>query len=230
MNATILAIEDQSDLRTLLRVVLTRAGHHLLEAVDGRSGLRAFHEHHPDLVLLDVGLPDLDGWQVLERIREMSDVPVLMLTARSLETDKVRGLDAGADDYMTKPFGAAELVSRVNAGLRRGAERRRDQVEVFTDGHLTVDFLRHRVSVDGREIALTPLEHRVVVALVRHRDRVLSPEELLEHAWQDPTGVGVDRVKFVVARLRRKLGDVDPSSSSIVSVRGFGYRYGSIAP
>jgi DNA-binding response OmpR family regulator len=227
MTATILVIEDQSDLRMLLRVVLTRAGHQLLEAVDGRSGLRALHQHHPDLVLLDVGLPDLDGWQVLERIRELSDVPVLMLTARSLEADKVRGLDAGADDYMTKPFGTAELVSRVNAGLRRHGSQRPEQVDVFTDGQLTVDFVHHRVTVDGHEVVLTPLEHRLLVALVRHPDQMLSPEDLLTHAWQDPTGVGPDRVKFVVARLRRKLGNTDPASSPIVSVRGFGYRYRS---
>ena len=225
MSATILVIEDEADLRTLLRVVLERGGYRVLDATDGRNGLRMFHQHRPDLVLLDVGLPDIDGWSVLERIREMSDLPVVMLTARGLETDKARGLDAGADDYVTKPFGRVELLARVNAALRRQRWGRPDPVEVFTDGRLAVDFVHQQVTVDGAEVALTPLEHRLLVALVRHANQVLSHEQLLELAWDDPTGVGPDRVKFVVARLRRKLATVDPSTSPIQAVRGFGYRF-----
>jgi DNA-binding response OmpR family regulator len=148
-----------------------------------------------------------------------------MLTARSLEADKVRGLDAGADDYMTKPFGAAELVARVNAALRRQRTTGPEKAEVFADGDLVVDFVRHRVTVDGCEVVLTPLEHRLLVALVRHPNQVLSPEQLLTLAWQDPSGVAPERVKFVVARLRKKLGDEDPTSSPIAAVRGFGYQY-----
>lgn len=225
MSANILVIEDEADLRTLLRVVLERGGHRVLDACDGRNGVRMFHQHRPDLVLLDVGLPDIDGWAVLERIREMSDLPVVMLTARGLETDKARGLDAGADDYVTKPFGRVELLARVNASLRRQRWGRPEPVEIFTDGPIAVDFVRHRVTVEGAEVALTPLEHRLLVALVRHANQVLSHEQLLELAWNEPTCIGPDRVKFVVARLRRKLVAADPSTSPIQAVRGFGYRF-----
>lgn len=223
--ATVLVIEDDSDVRLLLRVVLERADHRVIEAADGRRGLRAFHEERPDLVLVDIGLPEMEGWDVLQRIRELSDAPVILVTARSLETDKVRGLDAGADDFITKPFGTAELLARVNAALRSGRRGDHDRAAVFDDGRLDVDPTTLRVRLDGSEVALTPQELRLLLTLVRHADQVLSPVQLLEQAWDDPVGIGPDRVKFAVMRLRRKLHDIDPTFSPIESVRGFGYRY-----
>ena len=129
---------------------------------------------------------------------------------------------------MSPSRSGVELLARVNATLRRQRWSRPDPVEVFTDGRVAVDFAHHRVTIDGAEVALTPLEHRLLVALVRHANQVLSPEQLLELAWDDPTGVGPDRVKFVVARLRRKLVAVDPATSPIQAVRGFGYRFSTI--
>ncbi|CAB4883861.1 unannotated protein [freshwater metagenome] len=225
MSATILIIEDEADLRTLLRHVLERAGYRVLDAATGQSGLRSFYECRPDLVLLDVGLPDTDGWTVLQRLREMSAVPVVLLTAHGSESDKVRGLDAGADDYLTKPIGRSELIARVNAALRRNQTGQPELNDTFTDGPLMVDFVRHEVTLDGVEVVLTPLEHRVLVALVRHSNHVLSPTQLLEHAWDNPSGVGPERVKFVVARLRRKLAGVALAGPVITTVRSFGYRY-----
>ena len=221
----ILVIEDEADVRTALRILLERAGLATLEATTGRDGLRLFHNHRPQLVVLDIGLPDMDGWTVLERIRDLSDVPVLMLTARGLESEKVRGLQSGADDYVTKPFSNAELVARVQALLRRTAADRPQQGDVYDDGRLFVDVAGRAVRVDGEEVAVTSLEFRLLATLVRHAGNVLSPDQLLEHAWGDPDAIGPDRVKFAVSRLRRKLGWDDPTTSPIEAVRGFGYRY-----
>lgn len=224
VQGTVLIIEDEEDIRLLVRTVLSKAGYQVAEAPDARTGIRAVHDARPDVVVLDVGLPDLDGWQVLDRIRGVSDVPVLMLTARATELDKVRGLQAGADDYLTKPFGRAELLARLQAVVRRspGATSPRT---AYADGVLRVDFEHHRVEVDGRPVDLTPMEFRLLSALVQHAGQVLSPEQLVQQAWDDPTAAGASKVKFTVLRLRRKLGWDGSSESPVESVRGLGYRY-----
>ena len=224
-RATVVVIEDEADLRTLVRESLARAGYAVIEAADGRAGIRALHEHRPDAIVLDVGLPGLDGFEVLERIRDASDVPVLMLTARSDEMDKVRGLGGGADDYLTKPFGRPELVARLHALLRRAAASAPARAE-FDDGLLKVDFEARTVEAPGGLVALTPLEFRLVVAFVTAPGRVLSHDQLLEQAWDDPAGIGADRVKFAIMRLRRKLEAAGVERSPIEAIRGFGYRYG----
>jgi DNA-binding response OmpR family regulator len=218
----VLVIEDDADIALGVRTVLGRSGFEVTTAAEGREGLRVFHSEHPDIVVLDVGLPRMDGWTVLERIRELSEVPVLMLTSHGHESDKVRGLHGGADDYMTKPFGNAELVARVQALLRR-PHAAEPLPEVFDDGCVLVNFVAHTVFVDGAAVELTPTEFRLLAALVRHRGQVLSPTKLLELAWSDPFGIGPDRVKYSVMRLRRKLGTY--GVSAIEAVRGFGYRY-----
>ena len=216
-------IEDEADIRLTLSVLLRRAGLQVLEAADGRSGLRLLHERQPDCVIVDIGLPDIDGWQVLGRIRDVTDVPVMILTARHLEAEKVRGLQAGADDYLTKPFGNLELIARVRALLRRA--RSTGPVDVYVDELLVVDPASHRVAVEGREVELTAIEFRLLHGLIRSAPQVLSPVQLLEMAWSDPTGTGPDRVKYVVHRLRRKMGFVNAEASPIRAVRGVGYTY-----
>ncbi len=219
---SVLVVEDDADLRGALELLLLRGGFSPIVRPDGRAGLRAFHETRPDVVVLDIGLPDIDGWTVLERIRDLSDVPVLVLTARNLELDKVRGLQAGADDYMTKPFGNSELVARVHALIRRSNPPPRvPETLVLEDAGLRLDVAAREVHVDGDAVSLTPLEFRLLHALLEQRGRVISPEELLELAWSDPVGTNPERVKFAVLRLRRKLGR---AGSSIRNVRGFGYR------
>ena len=226
---TVLVVEDEPDIRMLLRALMGRVDLEVVEATGGRDGLRLFHETKPDVVILDIGLPDLDGWAVIERIRDMSDVPVLMLTARGLEAEKVRGLSSGADDYVTKPFGNAELVARIQALLRRARTAPTASAPtVFDDGWLRVDLDARSVHVSGVPVELTPLEYRVLAALVEHAGKVLSPEQLLALAWDDPLGIGAERVKFTVSRLRRKLGG-GVEDSPIEAVRGFGYRYRSAA-
>jgi DNA-binding response OmpR family regulator len=221
----LLIVEDDPDIALALRLLLTRAGHQVAHARDGRAGLRDAYTERPELVILDIGLPGMDGWQVLERLRDVSDVPVLLLTAHGQESDKVRGLRGGADDYLTKPFTNAELVARVEALLRRSAGTSSWADEVYDDGVLRIDPAARRTYVDGAEVRLTPTEFRLLNVLVRHVGAVLSPNQLLAQAWDDPTGIGPERVKFAVLRLRRKLGWTDPDASPIESVRGFGYRY-----
>ncbi len=221
-----LAIEDDADIRQLLGDLLGREGYAVTEAATGRDGLRAFHQDRPDLVILDIGLPDLDGWQVLERIRDMSDAPVLVLTAQAAERDKVRGLNAGADDYLTKPFSRVELLARLQA-IRRRHVANAGTPAVFDDSQVRVDFTHQEVTLDGRPVVLTPTEYRLLTALVRHPGQVLSADQLIELAWDDPSGLAPARVKYAVLRLRRKLGWDDPERSPIETVRGFGYRYRS---
>ncbi len=225
MTERVLVIEDDPDIALGIRTVLGRTGYEVTTAAQGREGLRAFHGKLPDVVVLDIGLPEMDGWTVLERIRDLSDVPVLILTANGLESDKVRGLRGGADDYLTKPFGNAEFVARVQALLRRHQTAGQTLPEVYDDGAVHVNFATHEVMVDGDPVGLTPTEYRLLAALVRHRGQILSPVKLLELAWSDPFGVGPDRVKYSVMRLRRKLGADSGPGAPIEAVRGFGYRY-----
>jgi DNA-binding response OmpR family regulator len=222
----VLVIEDDADIALGVRTVLDRNGFEVTTAAEGREGLRVFHSKRPDIVVLDVGLPEMDGWTVLERIRELSEVPVLMLTAHGQEADKVRGLRSGADDYLTKPFGNAEFIARLQALLRRSAGSEQQQTsDVYDDGHVRVDLVAHEVSVNGKPADLTATEFRLLATLIRHRGQVLSPVKLLELVWSDPFGVGPDRVKYSVMRLRRKLGGDEGAGSAIEAVRGFGYRY-----
>ena len=223
--ARILVVDDDDDIRKLLVELLQRAGHAVEQAPDGRAGLRALHASPPDLVLLDVSMPDLDGWQTLERIRDLSDVPVIMLTARGQELERVRGLQAGADDYVTKPFGRQELVARVQALLRRSAARTRETTETYADSLVTIDFAQRAVTYAGRDVSLTPLEFKLLSAFARHPRQVLSREQLLELVWGDSFGSSGDQVKLYVGYLRRKLDPEVPSRVPIETVRGFGYRY-----
>ncbi len=250
-GTSVLVIEDDADIAKALETLLVRAGYAATVETDGRSGLRRFHTTGPDLVILDVGLPSLDGWTLLDRIRELSPAPVLMLTARDRETDKVRGLRGGADDYLTKPFGNQELLARVEAVLRRvrdvspagggdgGSGRSATAISpetgeasserpaahaLYHEQGVLIDLSCHRVEVSGAPVSLTPSEFRLVEALLQHRGSVLSTGQLLQLAWRDPTATGPDRVKFTVLRLRRKLGWSDGGEGPLETVRGFGYR------
>lgn len=220
----VLLVEDDADIWRCVEILLRRAGYEPTWAADGREGLRRFGTDRPHVVILDLSLPVLSGWAVLERIRTVSQVPVMVLTARDLERDKVRGLMSGADDYLTKPFGNDELVARVGALLRRSPPQD-DEDAVYDDGLLRIDFGTRDVRVDGRTVDLTPTELRLLTALVRSARQVLSPSQLLVQGWNDSSGASPGRVKFSVLGLRRKLGWADLRTSPIENVRGFGYRY-----
>jgi DNA-binding response OmpR family regulator len=224
-GARILVVDDDADVRGLVRELLERAGASVREAADGREALRVLYDVRPEVIVLDVTMPELDGWQTLERIRDLTAVPVLMLTARDTELEKVRGLKQGADDYVTKPFGRQELLARVEALLRRSAGRTDwgPDRETYGDGRVSVDVTRAEVRVGDDEIQLTPLEFRLLVTFMRNPGQVLSRDQLLELVWGHPDAVDPGQVKVTVSYLRRKLGD---AGQLIETVRGFGYRWG----
>ncbi|HXY81760.1 MAG TPA: response regulator transcription factor [Gaiellaceae bacterium] len=225
-ESRVLVVDDDDDIRGLVRTLLERSGVIVHEAANGREGMREFHAHRPDLVVLDVSMPELDGWEMLERIRDMSEVPVLMLTARGDELERVRGLQSGADDYVVKPFGKQELVARVQALLRRASRgASADEPETYADAYLSIDWGQRRVIVGEREVQLTPLEFRLLSTFVRNPRQVLSRDQLLDLVWGDSFGVGGDQVKLYIGYLRRKLEPDAPDEVPIETVRGFGYRY-----
>jgi DNA-binding response OmpR family regulator len=219
----VLVVDDDEDIRLLLSELLRGAGYAVATACDGRSALRAFHENPCDVVVLDLSMPELDGFETLERLRDLSDVPVILLTARSGEIDKVRGFRAGADDYVVKPFGRQELLARIEALLRRSRDP--TQVERYDDGVLSIDYAQRLVICRGLPVRLTPLEFRLLAAFVRHAGQVLSADQLVEHGWGHTAGVSRDQVKLYVSYLRKKLGQGDDGFHPIETVRGFGYRY-----
>jgi DNA-binding response OmpR family regulator len=224
-TARILVVDDDAITRELVRTVLERAGHDVHEAPDGRAGLRELYAATPDLVILDVDMPELDGWAMLERVRDLSDVPVLMLTAHETELERVRGLQGGADDYVAKPFGHQELVARVDALLRRARGSSSDGRQTYSDTRVLIDFAQRAVRYGERDVQLTPLEFKLLATFVRHPNQVLSREQLLELVWGGARGGSPEQVKVYVGYLRRKLDPSSPDSTPIETVRGFGYRY-----
>jgi DNA-binding response OmpR family regulator len=220
----ILVVDDDADIRGLVRHLLERAGHQVREASDGKKALRELFTGPADLVILDVAMPELDGWATLERIRDMSDVPVLMLTARDAELERVRGLQGGADDYVSKPFGRQELVARVQALLRRSGTRQ-EQPETYADALLSINYERREVRFRDSEVGLTPLEFRLLATFVRHPNQVLSHNQLLELVWGNTYAASTAQVKLYVGYLRKKLDPDAPGDVPIETVRGFGYRY-----
>jgi DNA-binding response OmpR family regulator len=220
---SILVVDDEEDIRVLLTELLGRHGYQVRAAENGQEALRQLFARPPSIVLLDVAMPELDGWATLTRIREVSDVPVIMLTARGEELERVRGLQAGADDYVTKPFGRQELLARVEALLRRTKERQPEVREHYVDGFLEIDYPNRAVKVRGEDVKLTPLEFRLLGAFVDNPNQVLSRDQLLELVWGDRSGVLGDQVKIYVGYLRKKLGVGE--DGPIQTVRGFGYRY-----
>ena len=222
----ILVIDDEDDIRLFAGTRLQRAGYETLEAADGLEGLRRFYSDRPDLVVLDIAMPEMDGWQVLERIREVSSVPVLMLTAAAQERDKIRGLTEGADDYVTKPFSGDEFLARVAAMLRRTANTQEaSSTNIYRDQQISIDFPRHEVVVRGQQVDLSPTEFRLLSVLTRNAGQVLSQDQLLDHVWGQDYAESLDVVRLYIGYLRRKI-ELTPGNPSLVeTVRGFGYRY-----
>ncbi|APE21630.1 MULTISPECIES: response regulator transcription factor [Streptomyces] len=223
----LLVVEDDPDLGLALRVLLARRGYEVSVAEDGREGLRLLFAERPALMILDLLLPELDGWQVLDRTRDMSDLPVLVLSGLGDVDDRVRGLRSGADDYLVKPFAHPELLARVDALLRRSGPGSWAGESVGEDLRLVPE--RRAALWQGSEIRLSDIEYRLLQLLVRNRGRVVTTEQLLDQVWDDPTSIGRDRVKFAVLRLRRKLRTAGGPASRdpLEAIRGLGYRYDS---
>ena len=206
---------------------LEMAGYRTVLAASGEEALRAFFVKRPDLAVVDIDLPGMDGIELCSRMREMSDIPVIFLSAKSSESDRVRGLQAGADDYIVKPFASDELVARVEAFLRRSnMPASRNGEDSYIDAQLTIDHPAHLVAVRGTEVALSPLEYRLLTSLVRHSGQVLSHHQLLDMAWgPNATETSPDSVRLYVSYLRAKI-ELNPKRPSLIeTVREFGYRY-----
>ena len=220
----VLIIEDDLDVREVVQVCLDKEGYETCMAGDGLAGIREFYAQRPDLVVLDIGLPKMDGWEVCRRIRELSDVPIIMLTGQADVPQRVRGLDLGADDYLLKPFGAAELAARVRAVLRRHRTAPPADDESFSDGVLSVDFGQRLVHLRGEEVALSTKEFAVLSYLVKNAGRLLTHEQILDRVW-GADYYSADTVKQYISYLRHKLEE-DPREPKLIgTVRGVGYRY-----
>ena len=224
-GASVLVVEDDSQVMRFLRASLGGHGYRVIEAATGNDALREAATRLPEVVLLDLGLPDLDGVEVTRRLREWSPVPVIVLSARGQERDKIEALDAGADDYLTKPFGVGELLARIRAALRRtlrvgegGAESR------FAFGAIAVDLAARRVTRSDKEVHLTPIEYRILVALVRNAGKVLTHRQLLKEVWGPNAVEHSHYLRVYMAQLRRKL-EADPARPQhLLTELGVGYR------
>jgi two-component system KDP operon response regulator KdpE len=222
----ILVIDDDPELLDLMDLLLSRAGAHVLTARDARKGLRQFFDHRPDLVILDLLMPGMDGWEACERFRELSDVPILMLTALDQDGDLVRGLDCGADDYVTKPFGNKVLLARTRALLRRAQRSGAEETPfVYDDGYLAIDLVQRRVRVRQQPAKLTPTEYRLLVYLVKHARRVLTHEQILEEVWGEGCLDSTHYVHVYVHRLRQKLEQDAEEPRYLLTEPGVGYRF-----
>ena len=221
----VVLIEDEREIRRFLRASLLSHGFRLVEATTGREGLQAAETRQPDLVILDLGLPDMDGIEVIRQVRSWSSVPLVVLSARGQETAKVAALDAGADDYVSKPFGVSELLARIRATLRR-AERPEgaQNIPTFETGELEIHFTQRRVLVKGKEVHLTPIEYRLLTTLARHAGRLLTRTQLLTEVWGRAYAGETHYLHVHMAQLRRKIESEPATPQYILTEPGVGYR------
>ena len=222
-DPVVVLIEDEPQIRRFLRTTLGSQGYRLFEAATGADGLVEAASRQPDVVIVDLGLPDIDGLEVIRRLREWSAVPIIVLSARGQEADKVVALDLGADDYVSKPFGADELLARVRVALRHKAGVAREDA-VFTTGELRVDLGRRHVFVRDQEVKLTPTEYRLLTTLVRYAGRVLTHRQLLKEVWGPNQTEEAHYLRVYMAQLRRKI-EADPAQPRyLLTEPGVGYR------
>jgi two-component system, OmpR family, KDP operon response regulator KdpE len=218
-------IEDEPQMSRFLRITLQGHGYQLIESATGQDGLIQAATRNPDVVLLDLGLPDIDGLEVTKQLRQWSQVPLIVISAREQEEDKVRALDAGADDYLTKPFGAGELLARIRVSLRHMAMQHTGSEEpVFVLDNLKVDLAKRQVLLDGREVHLTPIEYRLLAFLIKHAGKVITHTHLLKEVWGTAYAGQTHYLRIYMAQLRHKL-EADPARPRFfINEPGVGYR------
>jgi two-component system KDP operon response regulator KdpE len=223
---TVLVIEDEAPIRAFLRAALAGHGYRVVEAARGEDGLIHATTHMPDVVLLDLGLPDIDGLSITRRLREWSSAPIVVLSARGHEQDKVAALDAGADDYLTKPFSVPELLARLRVALRHAARAGGDDPgPVVAVGELSIDFGARRATLGGADVKLTNLEYKLLVAVARHPGRVLTHAQLMREVWGPGSESQVHTLRVFMSQLRHKL-EADPARPRyLLTEQGVGYRF-----
>jgi two-component system KDP operon response regulator KdpE len=221
-NERVLVVDDEQAIRRFLRVTLTSQAYAVIEAASGQEALSSVATQKPDIIILDLGLPDLDGVEVVRMLREWIQIPIIILSVRRSESDKIAALDAGADDYLTKPFGVGELLARLRASLRRAA--RTTDEPVFANGSLKVDLERRVVTVSGQEVQLTPHEYELLRAFITHAGKVLTHRHLLREVWGVEYGDELHMLHVNISNLRRKI-EPDPTRPQfIITEPGVGYR------
>lgn len=223
-NPCVLVIDDEPQIRKFLDIGLRAEGYDVLLAANAAEGLALAATRNPDVVILDIGLPDREGHDVLAELRQWSQVPVLMLSVRDAENEKVKALDAGANDYMTKPFGIQELMARLRALLRNRVATA-EALPRYEDGHLHIDLGLREVTLDGEPLALTRKEYAVLAMLVRHAGRVVSQQQLLREIWGGTHVHDTHYLRIVLGKLRQKLGDDPTSPRWLKTEPGVGYRF-----
>jgi len=221
-KARILIVDDEAAIRRFLQISLAAQGYTILEATNGREAVDAVVNYRPELIILDIGLPDLDGVAVTKLLRQWTQLPIIILSVRDQDHDKIAALDAGADDYLTKPFSVDELLARIRVALRRsnhiGGEA------IFTSGELCVDFTRRRVTVGNREVQLTPTEYELLRLFVTHAGRVLTHRQLLQQIWGTEYGDELHMLRVNISNLRRKLEPEPARPRYLITEPGVGYR------
>jgi two-component system KDP operon response regulator KdpE len=222
---TVLIIEDEAPIRHFLNTTLSTQGFHVWEATTGKDGLAQAAARTPDLIVLDLGLPDVNGFEVTRQLRVWTSIPIIVLSARNQEHDKVAALDAGADDYVTKPFGVGELLARIRVALRHAVPSDdRPSDPVFTSGNLRVDLDRRMVWIGSREVHMTPVEYKLLAALVRHAGKVLTHRQLLQEVWGPHHTEDAHYVRIYVRQLRNKLEPNPAHPRFLITETGVGYR------
>jgi len=222
---TILLVDDEPQIRRTLRSSLAAAGYGVREARNGEEALAAIREQMPDLLIVDINMPGISGFEVCREIRETSDVPIIMLSVRNSERDKVRALDAGADDYVVKPFGMQELLARIRANLRRSQHDADQEKLSFQSADLDVDFVRRTVTAQGREVRLTPKEFDLLRYLVAHPDKAIPHRELLQSVWGPDYGEETEYLRVFVNQLRKKIEPKPAHPQYLLTEPWVGYRF-----
>lgn len=227
-SATLIVIEDEAQIRRFLRTTLASEGYHVIEAETGKQGLTETATRKPDLIVLDLGLPDMDGVEVVKELRAWSSVPIVILSARSQESDKIAALDAGADDYLVKPFGVGELLARLRVALRHVSPAAHGEEGVFAVGDLEVDMVHRKITVGGAEAHLTPIEYRLLTVLIKHAGKVLTHRLLLKEVWGPNYVERAHYLRIYMGNLRHKL-EKDPARPRFLLTEvGVGYRLATV--
>jgi two-component system KDP operon response regulator KdpE len=224
-NPTVLVIEDEPSIRRFLRVSLENRNLKMIEATNGEEGLTLAKSHNPDIILLDLGLPDIDGLAVIERLRQWTTTPIIILSARGKEEDKVKALESGADDYLTKPIGVEELNARIKVAMRHSHRASGGSPEpVFKSGSLKVDMERRQVFANGQEVHLTPIQYKLLSILARHAGKLVTQGELLREVWGPVGGASGHYLRIYIHQLRHKLEETPANPQFLITETGVGYR------
>lgn len=224
-KTAVLVIEDEAPIRRFLKMTLSSQGYEYMEAITGQEGMLKVASEKPDIVILDLGLPDMDGLEVTKQLREWTPIPIIVLSARGQEKDKVEALDAGADDYLTKPFGVAELMARARVALRRASTTSDGEaLSTFKIGDIEVDFLKRQVTSGGEELHLTPIEYKLLSTLIKYSGRVVTHNHLLREAWGAEYSGETHYLRVYMAQLRRKMEKNPAQPKFLITEPGVGYR------